>query len=101
MKNSTLDCIAPLLEVLRGNGALHEVRPTVFHFNGGDFIHFHETAEGVVADVRLAKGRVRMRVSTQAERSELLERIDDALSSLESHSHGRRTGSSKGGEADG
>ncbi len=91
MKSATLDCIAPLLAVLRGYSALREVRPTVFHLNGRDFIHFHEAPDGIFADVRLSKGQVRMSVSTQAEQSELLERIEDALSTLESHSHGSKT----------
>jgi hypothetical protein len=92
MKNTTLECIAPLIEVLRGYAFLHEVRPTVFHVKGGDFIHFHETPDGVVADLRLARCRVRMPVSTQPEQFELLERIDDALASLEPHSDSGRAG---------
>lgn len=92
MKSTTLDYIAPLLAVLRGYSVLREVRPTVFHFRGKDFIHFHEGPEGVVADVRLSKGQVRMSVSTQPEQSELLERIEDTLSELESHSHAKQTG---------
>jgi hypothetical protein len=92
MKSTTLDCIAPLLEVLRGYSVLREVRPAVFHLNGGDFIHFHEGPEGVFADVRLAKGQVRMSVSTQSEQAELLERIEDALAALESHAPRNREG---------
>ena len=92
MKSTTLDCIAPLLAVLRGYSALCEVRPTVFHLDGKDFIHFHEGAEEIYADVRLSKGQVRMPVSTQAQQSELLERIEDTLSALESHSNHRQSG---------
>jgi hypothetical protein len=100
MKSTTLDCIAPLLAVLRGYSALREVRPTVFHLNGRDFIHFHEAPEGVFADVRLSKGQVRMSVSTQPEQSELLERIEDTLSALESHRHGKQTGKRDRGSED-
>ena len=84
MKSTTLDCIAPLLELLRAYPALREVRPAVFHLDGRDFIHFHEEAAGVFADVRLAKGQVRMPVSTQSEQAELLERLADMLAALES-----------------
>lgn len=86
MKSTTLDCIAPLLGILRGYSALREVRPTVFHLNGKDFIHFHEEVDGIFADVRLSKGQARLPVSTHPEQSELLERIEDTLAALEAHS---------------
>jgi hypothetical protein len=79
MKTGNIDCLAPLLAILRSHPALHEVRPCAFHLHGKDFIHFHETPEGIVADVRLATGQIRMSVSTPFEQSELLE-----------HDHGRR-----------
>lgn len=90
MKDSTLETLAPLLRVLRGNPILEEVRPTAFHLDAQDFIHFHEEPEGLFADVRLSKGRVRMPVSTRSEQAELLERIESKLPSLESHSRGKR-----------
>jgi hypothetical protein len=94
MKNATLDCIAPLLAVLRGYAALSEVRPAVFHLQGRDFIHFHAGHDGVFADVRLSKGQVRLPVSTPPEQSELLERIEATLATLESHCSGKRSGRS-------
>ena len=90
MKNATLECITPLLEVLRAYPELREVRPTAFHLNGRDFIHFHDEPEGIFADVHLSKGRVRMPVSTRSEQSELLERIERNLLSIESHACNRR-----------
>ncbi|HKA21593.1 MAG TPA: hypothetical protein VKN18_25175 [Blastocatellia bacterium] len=90
MKSTTLDGIEPLLAVLREYSALNEIRPAAFHLNGKDFIHFHEELEGIFADVRLSKGRIRMPVSTQQEQAEFLERIEDTLSSLTSHSQSKR-----------
>jgi len=90
MKDSTLETLAPLLDVLRAYPMLNEVRPAAFHLDGRDFIHFHEETEGLFADVRLSKGRVHMPVSTQAEQAELLERIEEQLSSLESRSSSKR-----------
>ncbi len=90
MKNATLECIAPLLDVLRAQPTIREVKPAAFHLNGRDFIHFHEGPEGIFADVLLSKSRVRMPVSTRSEQSELLERIEHNLSSLDSHSRNRR-----------
>lgn len=83
MKQATLDAIVPLLEVLRAHPALREARPTEFELDGREFVHFHDEPDGVVADVRLAKGRVSMPVSSSAEQAELLDRIDESLSSLE------------------
>lgn len=90
MKDSTLETLASLLGVLRAYPVLNEVRPTAFHLDGRDFIHFHEEPEGLFADVRLSKGRVRLPVSTQAEQAELLERIEEKLSSRESRSSSKR-----------
>ena len=83
MKVSTLQVLAPLLAALRDHPALTEGSPGEFHLRDGRrFIHFHEGAEGIYGDVLLAKGRVAMRVSTNAEQDELLERIDRVLESL-------------------
>ena len=95
MRDSTLEILDPLLKALRGYSVLEEVRPAAFHLNGKDFIHFHEDEpEGLVADVRLSKGRVRMPVGTRSEQAELIGRIDQKLSNLEVHAsktrHGRR-----------
>ena len=90
MKRATLDRIAPLLDVLRAHPALSEVRPTEFELDGREFLHFHDDQGGVVADVRLAEGRVSMPVSSSAEQAELLERIEHNLESLESRARDRR-----------
>lgn len=90
MKRATLDRISPLLDVLRANAALSEVHPTAFHLNGRDFVHFHDEPGGVVADVRLARGFVRMPVSTASGQVELLDRIDECLSSLDSRVRDRQ-----------
>jgi hypothetical protein len=83
MRGATFDRIAPLLDALRAHPALLEVRPTEFQLDGRDFLHFHDEPEGVVADVRLAEGRVSMPVSSSAEQAEFLDRIDHALSSFD------------------
>jgi hypothetical protein len=83
MRRATLDRIAPLLDVLRAHPALLEVRPTEFQLHGRDFLHFHDEPDGVVADVRLAEGRVSMPVSSSSEQAEFLERIDHTLVSVD------------------
>ena len=90
MKAQTLERLAPLLAVLRASPALAEVRPAAFHLDGRDFLHFHDEADGLFADVRLTKGRVRLPVETRAEQAELLDRIEAQLSSPDTHVHAAR-----------
>ena len=90
MKQPTLELIAPILTVLRAHPRLREVRPTAFHLDGRDFLHFHEEVNGVFADARLSRGFVRMPVSSESEQSEFLARIDQVLSSLEAHRSPRK-----------
>ena len=90
MRESTKQTIAPLLGVLRSYAMLEEVREAEFYLRGVDFVHFHETADGVIADVLLAKGRVSMPVRDSSEQAELLERIESRLSSLEEHAKHRQ-----------
>lgn len=89
MKQTTLDLLGPLLVLLRAHPALREIRPTAFHLDNKDFVHFHEEPEGIFADVRLRKGRLRMPVMSASEQAELLDRIDEALSSLDSRDKDR------------
>ncbi len=84
MRDETIETLLPLLNVLRGYSVLEEARTAAFHLDGRDFIHFHDDEPvGLVADVKLAQGRIRMPVSTQAEQAELLEKIEQKLNSLE------------------
>jgi len=87
---ATLARIEPLLEDLRARSALREKSPGVFYLKSRAFLHFHDDPGGVFADVRLAEGFVRMPVTSRAEQADLLERIDDCLSSAESRDTDRR-----------
>ena len=87
---STLARIAPLLADLRARPALRETRPGVFSLRGRAFLHFHDDPSGVYADVRFATEFVRMRVTTASEQADLLDRIDDCLSAVETRARGRR-----------
>jgi hypothetical protein len=99
---ATLDRISPLLEELRARPALREMRPGVFYLKSRAFLHFHDDPSGVFADVRLAEGFVRLPVTSRSQQSDLLERIDDCLSAVESRSAGqgeRSRGRRPGGSA--
>ena len=86
----TLARIAPLLAELRARPGLRESRPGVFELKSRAFLHFHDDPAGVFADVRLAEVFVRLPVTSASEQSDLLDRIDDSLSSVESRETGRR-----------
>ena len=78
--------ISPLLEELRSHPVLREKRPGVFYLKSRAFLHFHDDPNDVFADVRLADEFVRLPVTHSSQQSDLLERIDDALSTIESRS---------------
>ena len=86
----TLARISPLLEELRSRPVLREMRPGVFYLKARAFLHFHDDPSGVFADVRLADDFVRLAVTSSSQQSDLLERIDDCLSTIESRSMDRR-----------
>jgi hypothetical protein len=87
---ATLARMSPLLGELRARPALRERRPGVFELKSRAFLHFHDDPSGIFADVRLAEDFVRMRVTSPSEQSDLLERIDDCLSAIESRATDKR-----------
>jgi hypothetical protein len=98
MKAATLETLAPLLKFLRSYEVLGEANETKFLLKGRDFIHFHDEPEGLWADVKLSKGRVRVSVSTASEQSELMEKVAKKLDALESHKrHGKSRGTQRYG----
>ena len=87
---ATLARISPLLEELRSRPVLREMRPGVFYLKSRAFLHFHDDPSGIFADVRLADDFVRLAVTSSSQQSDLLERIDNCLSTIESRSIDRR-----------
>src|SRR5262245_61622159 len=87
---STLARISDLLEELRARSVLRERTPGVFELKSRAFLHFHADPSGVYADVRLAEDFVRMPVTSRSEQSDLLDRIDDCLSAVESRAMASR-----------
>jgi len=85
----TFALIPELLEELRARTALREKRRGIFYLKSHAFLHFHDDPEGIFADVRLANEFVRLPVTSHAEQCDLLERIDDCLSTIESRSSSR------------
>jgi len=87
----TLASLAPLLRRLRGMPALRERRPGVFYLGSGAYLHFHDDAAGIFADVKLDRATfTRVRVSTASERSRFLARVAQSLAGRRLP-HGRRS----------
>ena len=76
----TLAHLAPLLAALRGLPGLAERRPGCFYRRGQAFLHFHDDATGLFADVRLAgPDFTRLAVTDAAGQAALLHRVQQAL----------------------
>jgi hypothetical protein len=70
--SAALDALADMLAEIRGHGRLVERRPGVFYLKGRAFLHFHEDASGLQADLRSGAEWERFRVETAAERRTFL-----------------------------
>lgn len=73
---ATLQALEPLLSSLRALPGLVEKKPGIFYRKGTAFLHFHEDAAGLFADVKLAgPGFERRAVDTAVQQRALLEDI--------------------------
>ena len=90
MRQETIENLAMLLNFLRSYEILSEVRPTNFHLNGKEFIHFHEESDGLWADIFLSKGRLRLPANTASEQADVIGTIETTLESLDSGTQKRK-----------
>ena len=72
--------LSSLLEKLRLRPLLKEKSPGVFYLKSRAFLHFHEDAAGLFADVRLSEDFIRLPVTSTSQQAALLKRIDRRLS---------------------
>ena len=86
MKHAGQDALAnlaPVLVVLREQGALIERTPGSFYLRSRGFVHFHEDAAGLFADLKEDLiSFTRHRVTTAAEQRAFLVRVDRCLNGL-------------------
>jgi hypothetical protein len=71
-RTDALDELEPLLEELRRVPGLVETKRGVFSRRSKAFLHFHEDASGLHADVRITDDFERFRVQTLEEQEQLL-----------------------------
>lgn len=87
---STLAELEAVLRELRSYSTLTERAPGVFDLGPRHYLHFHTDPSGIVADVFLAAGRVRVPATTDVEQAELLAMVAESLAGPE-----RRAGTSR------
>jgi hypothetical protein len=79
---ATLMTLEKLLEKLRVLPGLVEKRPGIFYLKSKAYLHFHEDAAGIFADVRLAGDDFeRFAVNPSQDHEALIERIQLARQS--------------------
>jgi hypothetical protein len=75
--------LEPVLRALRKHGALIERTPGSFYLKSSAFLHFHEDAAGLFADVKEDFLKFsRYRVTTRAEQLEFVELVNRCLSGV-------------------
>jgi len=80
--SEALDSLEPVLGEVRALPGLTEKKRGIFYRKSQAFLHFHEDAEGLFADVKLGNaGYTRLRVTTAAERKRFLAATRKALAS--------------------
>ncbi len=70
---AALDSLEPLLRELRKIPRLVERRRGIFYLSGAAFLHFHEDAAGMFADLRTSADFDRYPVNTPREVARLLQ----------------------------
>jgi hypothetical protein len=76
---AALDALADLIVSIRERSELKEPRPGVFYRKGKAFLHFHEDASGLFADLRVSEEWERFRVSEAEERATFLASVERSL----------------------
>lgn len=77
--SEVLASLAPLLAKVRKHAVLKERKLGAFYYKSRGFLHFHEDAAGIFADVKIGSDFVRMRATTRQEQRDLLDRIAQYL----------------------
>jgi hypothetical protein len=77
--DKTLDRIEDLLATVRSYAALREKKRGIFYYKSSAFLHFHEDAAGLFADLRIDNQFKRFAVNTGTERKGFLAALRDAV----------------------
>ena len=75
----TLDGLETLLTVIRSHSEFKEKKQGIYYRKSKAFLHFHEDAAGLFADLRIGNEFQRFAVNTSAERSHFIAALRKAL----------------------
>ena len=75
--SAVLDVLEPLLEAIRTRAGLIERSRGVFYKKGKAWLHFHEDAAGLFADLKVDGDWLRIEVTDEAAWEQLLSRLDE------------------------
>lgn len=78
--DSALDKLEPLLKKLRSFPSLKERGRGIFYLRSSAFLHFHEDANGLFADVKIAGSWNRHAVNSTAEQATVIKVVGNTLS---------------------
>jgi hypothetical protein len=71
--------LTDLLDRIRAKEGLKEKKLGIFYRKSDAFLHFHEDAAGIFADLKIGEKFDRYPVNTEREQTALLSKIDRAL----------------------
>jgi hypothetical protein len=78
---STLNKLEPLLERLRTFTKLKEKSRGIFYYKSKAFLHFHEDAQGLFADVSISSSWTRFSVDSASDYQQLIEVVGAEIGS--------------------
>lgn len=80
--DKSLDMLDGLLDAVRSHTELKEKKRGIFYHKSSAFLHFHEDAAGLFADVRIAGHFERFGVNTSVEQKRFRAALRTALGQL-------------------
>ena len=86
LSTSVLESLQPLLDALQDVPGLVEIKPAIFYSRRIPMLHFHETSDGVVADLKCVtpfpSGFDRMKITTASDRKKLINEVTARCAAL-------------------
>ena len=79
LSTSVLENLQPLLDELQNVPGLVQIKPAIFYSRRIPMLHFHETSDGVVADLKcvtpVPSGFDRMKITSATDRRKLIKEV--------------------------
>jgi hypothetical protein len=95
LSTSVLESLQPLLDELQDVPGLVQIKPAIFYSRRIPMLHFHETADGVVADLKcvtpIPSGFDRMKITSASDRQKLIKAVTARCAALTARHSVKRT----------